>query len=161
MLERKSHWENIYTIKAPTEVSWFQPHPETSLELIGTAGIGKDAQIIDVGGGASTLADDLLSKGFRHITILDVASAALAKSKGRLGERAASVTWLEADITQVSLPRLYYDLWHDRAVFHFLTDEKDRRSYIHAADESLKAGGHLIVATFAPTAHKSAAGSIL
>lgn len=154
MAERKSHWENIYSVKAPTEVSWYQPHPATSLELINRTGIAKAAQIIDVGGGASTLVDDLLSQGFGHITVLDIASAALEKSQARLGTRATSVTWVEADITQASLPPSHYDLWHDRAVFHFLTDAKDRRSYIKALERSLKPSGHLIVATFAPDGPK-------
>jgi len=158
MLERKSHWEKIYTTKAPTEVSWFQPHPETSLELIAGAGIDKEAQIIDVGGGASTLIDDLLTKGFRHITVLDIASAALERSKFRLGDQANSVTWLEADITEVTLPPFHYDLWHDRAVFHFLTDAKDRRKYVSTLEGSLKPGGHLIIAAFAHDGPKMCSG---
>lgn len=157
MYDRKSHWENIYTVKAPMEVSWYQPHPNTSVDLI-TSRLEKTAQIIDVGGGASTLVDDLLSQGFRDITVLDIASAALEKSKMRLCERAASVTWLEADITHTSLPPSHYDLWHDRAVFHFLTDKQDRLSYIRAADESLKPGGYLIVATFAPDGPQKCSG---
>lgn len=158
MFERKSHWENIYTIKAPTEVSWYQQHPKTSLGLIARTGVEKTAEIIDVGGGASMLVDDLLSESYHHVTVLDIASAALEKSKTMLGERARSVTWMEADITQASLPPSHYDLWHDRAVFHFLTDEKDRQNYIHAVDESLKPGGHLIVATFAPDGPQKCSG---
>jgi SAM-dependent methyltransferase len=158
MFERKSHWEIIYTVKAPTEVSWYQQHPEISLELIARTGVEKTAQIIDVGGGASTLVDDLLSQGFHHITVLDIASAALEKSKARLSGRADSVTWLEVDITQASLPYQRYDLWHDRAVFHFLTDGRDRQSYIRLVSESLKPGGHLIVATFAPDGPRKCSG---
>ena len=158
MANRKSHWESIYTTKAPTEVSWYQPHPYTSLEFIASAGVKKRSEIIDVGGGASTLVDDLLFSGFQHITVLDIASAALEESKSRLGELASSVTWLEADITQVTLPQSNYDLWHDRAVFHFLTDAKDRLSYKKAVEESLKSGGHLIVATFAPDGPKKCSG---
>jgi 2-polyprenyl-3-methyl-5-hydroxy-6-metoxy-1,4-benzoquinol methylase len=158
MAERKAHWENIYTVKAPAEVSWYQPHPETSLELITRTGIEKAAQIIDVGGGASTLVDDLLSQGYSNITVLDIASAALEKSQARLGTRATSVTWVEADITQASLPPAHYDLWHDRAVFHFLTEAKDRLSYTRAVEKSLKPGGHLIVATFAADGPKKCSG---
>lgn len=158
MVERKSHWESIYTTKAPTEVSWYQPHPDTSLEFIAGAGVKKTSEIIDVGGGASTLVDDLLFGGFQHITVLDIAHAALEESRSRLGELASSVTWVEADITQVTLPPSNYDLWHDRAVFHFLTDAKDRLSYIKAVEESIKSGGHLIVATFAPDGPKKCSG---
>jgi 2-polyprenyl-3-methyl-5-hydroxy-6-metoxy-1,4-benzoquinol methylase len=158
MAERKAHWENIYSVKAPTEVSWYQPHPATSLELINRTGITRAAQIIDVGGGASTLVDDLLSQGYSNITVLDIASAALEKSQARLGTRATSVSWIAADITQASLPPAHYDLWHDRAVFHFLTDAKDRQSYTRAVEESLKPGGHLIVATFASDGPKKCSG---
>lgn len=158
MFGRKSHWENIYTIKDSAEVSWYQQHPAISLELINSTGVAKEAQIIDVGGGASTLVDALLAQGFEHLTVLDIASAALEKSKARLGERANGVEWLEADITQVTLPRHNYDLWHDRAVFHFLTDAGDRRSYVNALAESLKPGGHLIVATFATDGPKRCSG---
>lgn len=158
VFERTSHWENIYTIKSPVEVSWYQPHLETSLELITRTGVEKRAQIIDVGGGASTLVDDLLSEGFQHVTVLDIASAALEKSQARLGDRAGGVTWLSADITQVSLPRLHYDLWHDRAVFHFLTDAEDRQRYVNLVNTALKPGSHMIVATFAPDGPKKCSG---
>jgi 2-polyprenyl-3-methyl-5-hydroxy-6-metoxy-1,4-benzoquinol methylase len=158
MFDRKSHWENIYTIKDSTEVSWYQQHPATSLELIISTGIAKEAQIIDVGGGASTLVDALLAQGFQCITVLDIASAALEKSKARLGERANGVGWMEAEITQVTLPRHHYDLWHDRAVFHFLTDARDRQSYIKSVGTSLKPSGHLIIATFATDGPKKCSG---
>ena len=158
MFDRKSHWENICTIKAPTEVSWYQPHPETSLKLRDSAGVSKEAQIIDMGGGASTPVDDLLSQGFQNITVLDIASAALEKSKARLGAWADSVTWLKADTSHVSLPHQKYDLWHDREVFHFLTDVRARQSYIKLVGESLKPCGHLIVATFASDGPKKCSG---
>lgn len=158
MSEQKSHWENIYTIKAPNEVSWYQLHPETSLELISRTGVEKTAQIIDVGGGASSLVDDLLSAGFKNITVLDIATAAIEKSKERLGELADDVIWIEADVTQASLPHLFYDVWHDRAVFHFLTNAKDRLCYINTVKESLKQGGHIVIATFAPDGPKKCSG---
>ena len=149
-MEHKSHWENIYAEKLPTEVSWYQGHLQMSLRFIEQTGVGKSARIIDVGGGASTLVDDLLERGFKHITVLDISSKAIDVSRVRLGSRADNVTWMEADITQVVLPQHYYDLWHDRAVFHFLTGAKDRQKYLESVGNSLKPGGHIIIATFAP-----------
>ena len=148
-MQVKSHWEHVYETKSVDAVSWFQPHAEQSLRLIRQTGLAPTASIIDVGGGASTLVDDLLDDGFRHVTVLDVSGAALAAARARLGERAASVTWLEADITQVALPRNAYDLWHDRAVFHFLTSDRDRQAYVAAVQRAVKPGGYVIVATFA------------
>lgn len=148
-MQVKSHWEHVYETKSVDAVSWFQPHAEQSLRLIRQTGLAPTASIIDVGGGASTLVDDLLDDGFRHVTVLDVSGAALAAARARLGERAASITWLEADITQVALPRNAYDLWHDRAVFHFLTSDGDRRAYVAAVQRAVKPGGYVIVATFA------------
>jgi ubiquinone/menaquinone biosynthesis C-methylase UbiE len=150
IMERKPHWENIYATKVSTQVSWYKEHLEISLQLIEWTGIEKTAHIIDVGGGASTLVDDLLEMGFKHITVLDISSAAIDAARARLGSRAEDVTWIEADITQVTLPHHYYDLWHDRAVFHFLTSAKDRQRYIEAVKHSLKPRGHVIVATFVP-----------
>jgi 2-polyprenyl-3-methyl-5-hydroxy-6-metoxy-1,4-benzoquinol methylase len=158
MSNRKSHWEAVYANKAPTEVSWYQPYPRISLDLIAHTRVSSCAQIIDVGGGTSTLADALLSEGFKHVTVLDIAFAAIEKSKARLAERANSITWLEADITRVNLPEHYFDLWHDRAVFHFLTEVSDRRSYLRAVEGSLKPGGHLIIATFAVDGPKKCSG---
>ncbi|MBI2487370.1 MAG: methyltransferase domain-containing protein [Deltaproteobacteria bacterium] len=149
-MERKSHWENIYTEKLPTLVSWYQEHQQMSLRFIERTGISKSARIIDVGGGASTLVDDLLVRGFKHITVLDISSKAINVARARLGSRTDDVTWVEADITQVILPQNHYDLWHDRAVFHFLTCAQDRQKYIESVKDSLKSVGHIIVATFAP-----------
>lgn len=145
----KSHWENIYTHKAPDVVSWFQPHAEHSLALIARAGLARDAAIIDVGGGASTLVDDLLARGYHDLTVLDLSAVALAAAQARLGDDARRVSWVEADITAVDLPRQRYDLWHDRAVFHFLTDAAQRHAYVERVLQSVKPGGHVIVATFA------------
>ena len=148
-MEPKTHWENIYSTRAPDAVSWFQPHAEMSLRLIRNAGAGSPASVIDVGGGASTLVDDLLEAGFPQPTVLDLSGAAIATAQRRLGERASKVTWLEADITRASLPENAYDIWHDRAVFHFLTDPADRAAYVRTVLHAVKPGGHVIVATFA------------
>ena len=147
-MKNKSHWEHIYETKDVTNVSWFQPHAVLSVRLIRATGLDTTARIIDVGGGASTLVDDLLSNGYEEVTVLDISGAALQRSKDRLGQRAESVTWVEADITQANLPEDYYDLWHDRAVFHFLTDESDRAAYVRTVQRSVKTGGHIIVASF-------------
>ena len=146
-MDRKAHWETIYAGKAPTEVSWYQASPALSLELIEATGAGKDARIIDVGGGASLLVDTLLDRGCTDLTVLDISANALRRAKERLGREAGRVTWLEADVTAGGLAGPY-DLWHDRAVFHFLTDPKDRQRYVSAADRAIAPGGHLIIATF-------------
>ena len=145
----KAHWESIYTSKASTNVSWYQSEPRLSRDLITRRGITPAAQVIDVGGGASTLVDALLARNFRHITVLDISSAAIQHAKTRLGALADMVTWIEADITNVLLPLAHYDLWHDRAVFHFLTNPADQTSYIQAVKRAVKPGGYVIVATFA------------
>ncbi len=149
-MDRTAHWQQVYGGKSPTEVSWYQPHLQVSLDLIRGSGVGRDGQILDVGGGASTLVDDLLAEGYEHITVLDLSAKALEASQTRLGERADLVTWIEGDVTQVELPPQTYDLWHDRAVFHFLTEADDRRTYVGAARRALKPGGSLIIATFGP-----------
>jgi 2-polyprenyl-3-methyl-5-hydroxy-6-metoxy-1,4-benzoquinol methylase len=149
MVDRRQHWEGVYRNKATDEVSWFQPHAASSLRLIeGCA--DRDAHIIDVGGGASVLVDGLLDAGYRHLTVLDLAESALAVCRTRLGARAQSVEWIAGDITQVELPAARYDVWHDRAVFHFLTDPADRARYVAQVLKSVKPGGHVIVATFGP-----------
>jgi ubiquinone/menaquinone biosynthesis C-methylase UbiE len=149
-MEIKIHWEHIYETKGPTRVSWYQEHAQLSLQLIQNTGIQKTAYIIDIGGGASTLADDLIVAGFQNISVLDVSGTALQVARQRLGARAEAVHWIEADITQVELPAQAYDLWHDRAVFHFLTQATDRQRYINTVRQAVRAGGHVIVATFAP-----------
>jgi ubiquinone/menaquinone biosynthesis C-methylase UbiE len=147
-MNKKSHWETVYQTKSDRQVSWYREHLDNSLRMILATNVGKDAAIIDVGGGSSTLADDLLEHGFADVSVLDISAAALAKSKARLGERAAQIEWLEADITQAALPENHFDVWHDRAVFHFLTDAEDRRKYVALVMRSLKVGGHIIVASF-------------
>lgn len=146
---RKLHWENIYSKKGAMQVSWYAPHLELSLKLIEQTGVSTAGQIIDVGGGDSTLVDDLMEKGYEKISILEISHTAIEISKARLGVRAKDVQWIEADVTQVELPQNHYDIWHDRAVFHFLTSAEDRRRYLDLVKASLKSGGHLIIATFA------------
>jgi 2-polyprenyl-3-methyl-5-hydroxy-6-metoxy-1,4-benzoquinol methylase len=148
-LKSKDHWENVYTTKATDAVSWFQPHAQLSLDLIQSSAAGKEAGIIDVGGGASTLVDDLLAEGYSDITVLDLSAAAMAAARKRLGEQEKLVHWIEADITEADLPTKRYDIWHDRAVFHFLTTQKQRDAYVRTVYNSVKPGGHVIVATFA------------
>ena len=148
-MKSKEHWENIYATKATDAVSWYQEHAELSLRLIRETGVPLDSAIIDVGGGASTLVDDLLRSGFQNVSVLDLSAAALEATQKRLGPDAKRVTWLEADITQARLPVNAYDVWHDRAVFHFLTEADQRVAYVKAVLCSVKPGGHVIVATFA------------
>lgn len=149
MTDRRTHWENVYRNKAVNEVSWFQPQAASSLRLIeGCA--GHDAAIIDVGGGASVLVDNLLDAGYHDLTVLDLAEAALATTRARLGARAQGVEWIAGDITAVPLPAARYDVWHDRAVFHFLTDAADRARYVAQVLRAVKPGGHVIVAAFGP-----------
>jgi ubiquinone/menaquinone biosynthesis C-methylase UbiE len=145
----KSHWENVYQAKPATRVSWFQEHAERSLQFIRDTGAAKDVRIMDVGGGASTLVDDLLREGYRNITVLDISVAALKVAQRRLGKDASKVHWVEADITQHEFLEASVDVWHDRAVFHFLTDPRDRQRYVEAVLRVVKPGGHVIVATFA------------
>src|SRR5690349_17185114 len=149
-MEMKTHWENIYTTRAPTAVSWYQLEPRVSLDLIAHTGVPTTAHIIDVGGGASTLADALLAQHFQHITVLDISSAAIQHARDRLGALAGAVTWIEADVTNIALPPAHYDLWHDRAVFHFLTDPVDQARYIETVRQAVTPGGYVIMATFAP-----------
>jgi ubiquinone/menaquinone biosynthesis C-methylase UbiE len=148
-MEAKTHWEGIYSTKDPTSVSWFQEHAQLSLEFIQKTGVKKNAAIIDVGGGASTLAGDLIAEGYENVTVLDISGAALAFPQKRLGKTAGAVTWIEADITTANLLPDYYEVWHDRAVFHVLTDENSRAQYVAAVLRSVKKGGHVIISTFA------------
>lgn len=147
-MDRKQHWEDMYRQKAEDTVSWFQPYPEISLALIHKAGIGKDEPVIDVGGGASRLVDALLAEGFGDVTVLDIAEAALQKTRDRLGKAVPQVHWLAADITQWQAQRRYR-LWHDRAVFHFLTEPADRAAYRHGLASALAPGGIALIASFA------------
>lgn len=152
-MDRKAHWKGVYTTKQSTEVSWYQAKPTRSLEVLRQVGAGPEATIIDVGGGDSTLVDAVVAERLGHITVLDISAAALTRARERLGERAGEVTWIEADVTQAELPAQAFDLWHDRAVFHFLTQTADRARYIATAMTAMTAlrpGGTLSIATFAP-----------
>lgn len=149
MTDNKSHWETIYKSKSAKEVSWYTPSLKKSLELIWSLGLPKDAAIIDVGGGASTFPDDLLAEGFTDITVLDISSEALNVSEKRLGEKAQSIRWLESDVRTIPFTN-QFNLWHDRAVFHFLTNKSDRKKYVAVLENSLAKNGHVLIATFGP-----------
>jgi SAM-dependent methyltransferase len=145
---RQAHWEGVYTQKGESEVSWFQENPTPSLELIEQVGATAASAIIDIGGGASRLADNLIDRGFRDVTVLDLSDAALQAAKTRLGGRASQVHWMVADAT-IWEPVKVYDVWHDRAAFHFLTEDRDRAAYAVRLERTLKVGGHAIIGTFA------------
>jgi len=147
-MNSKDHWEHIYGTKDAAQVSWFKPHLDQSVELITGLALNKDAPIIDIGGGASTLVDDLLNSGFTDITVLDISEGALRVSKNRLADRSRLIQWVAADITQADLPGERFALWHDRAVFHFLTQPSDRKKYIRLLGSSLQPKGYAAVATF-------------
>lgn len=149
MMLSKQHWETVYTTKLATEVSWFQNHADRSLKLIRHAATPAAAAIIDIGGGASILVDDLLATGYEDITVLDLAAAALATAQDRLGVAASKVNWMEANVLEADFPESTYDVWHDRAVFHFLTHEEERQRYVHKVLKAVKPGGWVIIATFA------------
>lgn len=149
-MDTKRHWESVYGAKAPDAVSWYRPHLETSLALIERAAGGHSASIIDVGGGECTLVDDLLARGYPNISVLDVSETAIDISKKRLGLAAEQVHWLVADITEAQLEPAAYDVWHDRAVFHFLTASEHRAAYVRQVARSVRMGGHVIVSTFGP-----------
>jgi SAM-dependent methyltransferase len=145
-----AHWESVYNAKAPDAVSWYRPHLELSLALIERAAGGFSASIIDVGAGESTLVDDLLARGYRNVTLLDISQTALEVTRKRLGAAAEQVHWMLADITQASLPLHSFDVWHDRAVFHFLTAPEDRSAYVQRVVHAVRPGGYVIVSTFGP-----------
>jgi SAM-dependent methyltransferase len=148
-MDAQTHWEKIYGSKAPDAVSWYRPHLERSLELIEQAARGRSASIIDVGGGESTLVDDLVARGYQNITVLDISQTAIDVTKKRLASGAENVHWLVGDITSAKLEPSAYDVWHDRAVFHFLTRAADRRVYVAQVRRALRPGGFALVATFA------------
>jgi SAM-dependent methyltransferase len=150
-MDMRQHWENIYGTKQPDQVSWFKPHLETSLRLIERAILGDHAAaIIDAGAGASTLVDDLVRLGYHNLTVLDISQSAIDVARGRLGSASESVHWIRADVTQTHLPERSVDVWHDRAVFHFLAAPEDRLAYVRTVASALKPGGHVIIGTFGP-----------
>jgi len=143
----KDHWEGIYKDKFPSEVSWYQKDPIFSLSLIKNLLLERDENIIDVGGGASTLVDSLIEEEFKNITVLDLSSNALALAKKRLGEKAELINWEIEDVTNY-VSEHEYTLWHDRAVFHFLTEKSDREKYRKVLESSVRDGGYVIIAAF-------------
>jgi SAM-dependent methyltransferase len=154
---RQDHWDAVYGNKAVTEVSWYEPHPKKSLELIRSAQIELTDPIIDVGGGASLLVDDLLAAGYRDLTVLDVSATVLDKLRDRLGANAPRVARLHQDVTAFE-PQSRYALWHDRAVFHFLVERADRERYLDALRRALRPDGHLVIATFGPSGPERCSG---
>lgn len=147
MYDMKEHWENVWTRKKSNQVSWYQAYPKTSIELILSTNPSKDARIIDVGGGDSNLVDKLLDLGFKNITMLDISAKALERAKERLGKRAEMVKWIECDIREFDTNDMY-DIWHDRALLHFLTSEEDLKNYVGLTEKHVKEGGYLILSTF-------------
>ncbi|HEY0635146.1 MAG TPA: class I SAM-dependent methyltransferase [Gammaproteobacteria bacterium] len=156
----KHHWERLYTEKAIDSVSWFQNYPTMSMRLINNTGIDKDAAIIDVGGGASVLVDTLVEEGYDQVAVLDIAGAALAHAKQRLGAKATKVEWFEHDVTTFAPPHPF-QLWHDRAVFHFLTDAAARARYLEVLASAVPVDGHVIIATFAPEGPEKCSGLVV
>jgi SAM-dependent methyltransferase len=157
-MTQKDHWEKVYSGKVSQELGWYAPRLQTSLAWITDLGLSPDAQIIDAGGGASTLVDYLLEAGYRMVTVVDISEQSLSSAKARLGSKAEQVKWLIGDITSVILPSQQYDLWHDRASFHFLTEPHQQREYRDKILQALKPGGHLIIGTFAPEAPPKCSG---
>lgn len=154
---RQRHWENVYASKGEADVSWFQETPALSVELMELVGATPDSAIIDIGGGASRLVDALVARGFKDLTVLDLSSAALAASRKRLGSQSDQVAWIAADITEWE-PSRAYDIWHDRAAFHFLTDRADQAAYVARLESALRQGGHAIIGTFAPDGPEKCSG---
>jgi SAM-dependent methyltransferase len=155
----REHWDKVYSTKRPENVSWYRAHLETSVEWIErAAGGNRSARIIDVGGGASSLAADLLAREYENLTVLDISQAALDEARRRMGHAADRVHWLCADILQADLPEGHFDIWHDRAVFHFFTRAEDRAAYVRQAQQALRPGGRLIVSTFGPDGPQKCSG---
>lgn len=158
-INRQTHWNHIYATKPADEVSWYQGKPEKSLQLIHRfMPVEKHPSVIDIGGGASTLVDHLWAEGYGSLTVLDIAETALAKSKERLGHAARKISWVVGDVTTMDLPINAYDLWHDRAVFHFLVQPEEQTKYVQLVNQALKPGGILVIATFAPNGPEKCSG---
>ena len=157
-MDPRPHWDKVYRTKQPTEVSWYRPHLETSLQLIEAAAPNREAAIIDVGAGEATLVDDLLARGYRDVCAMDVSPAALAVAQARLGANASRIQWLCGDVRTFPFSAHRYDVWHDRAVFHFLADPADRQAYVRQVAHAVKSGGHVIVATFGPEGPTTCSG---
>jgi 2-polyprenyl-3-methyl-5-hydroxy-6-metoxy-1,4-benzoquinol methylase len=153
----KNHWDRVYETKNPDQVSWTEKVPKTSLDFIYSFGLSRTAKIIDIGGGDSSLVDFLLEDGFENITVLDISAKALEKSKGRLGEKARKINWIVSDITEFQ-PDTTYELWHDRATFHFLIADEEIKKYVQLCENNITAGGHLILGTFSEKGPKKCSG---
>jgi SAM-dependent methyltransferase len=153
-----NHWESVYASKASTSVSWYAEHLEVSLDLLDKAGLSAESRVIDVGGGASTLVDDLLDRGVQHLTVIDLSAAAMAVARERIGARASSVAWLPGDITRIPLSASGYTHWHDRAVLHFLTGDTEVRAYAAQAERAVMSGGHAVIGGFAPDGPERCSG---
>ena len=153
-----AHWQQVYAAKSEAQTSWFRPHLEESLRLIDSLGLPPKAPVIDVGAGRSTLVDDLLGRGYTDLSVLDISAEALSQSRTRLGPAATRVRWIEGDLLEAQLPPARYDLWHDRAVFHFLTESEQRARYVTQARHGVRRGGYLLLATFAPDGPEKCSG---
>jgi SAM-dependent methyltransferase len=158
MTKPREHWEHVYATKDASEVSWYRAHLETSLALIEGAAPDRASACIDVGGGQATLVDDLLARGYADVTVLDVSQRALDATRARLGSRGDGVRWVCGDVTEVALEEARYDVWHDRAVFHFLTDRAQRAAYVRQVARAVRVGGHVIVGTFGPAGPTKCSG---
>ncbi len=157
-MNESKHWEEIYSTTPSNQVGWYAPHLETSLQWIEELKLAADDPIIDVGGGASTLVDDLLDSGHKKLTFLELSERAIELTKERLGARSSVVSWLNGDVTEIELPSLYFGLWHDRAVFHFLVESEMRQKYREALLKALRIGGYFIIGTFSPAAPPQCSG---
>jgi trans-aconitate methyltransferase len=158
--DRQTHWENVYISKAEDQLSWFEPTSALSLELIELVAADTSSGIVDIGGGASRLADCLVERGYQDLTVLDLSAAALARSRARIGEKAHAITWITADVTAWEPPRTY-DVWHDRAAFHFLTRQHEQSAYVERLRRALSPRGHAIIATFAPDGPERCSGLVV
>ena len=156
-MNKKGHWENVYSTKQLNEVSWYQPNPSVSLQFVNELGISPNNSIIDIGGGDSLLVDHLLDAGFTDITVLDISEAAIERAKKRLGARAEQVHWIVSDITDFR-PERSYDFWHDRATFHFLTTDSEIQTYLAISQDALVSGGKLMIGTFAENGPEKCSG---
>ena len=145
--DRKKHWNRVYEKNLPNEVGWYQDYPKMSLKLIAITEIGADGSIIDIGGGTSKLPGILLDQGYKRLTVLDISGKSIEKAKIQLAENSNRITWIEADVTKFNFKEKF-DVWHDRAVFHFLTEVEGRKGYINSLNQALRLNGHLVIGTF-------------